>query len=614
MDPARLSKRSRLSRKLFKRNKNYGWTAAHRKTGVPRRLPVEEMARVRNAERLSEDTDMAAQAFVEAKFKGPTPTTTLESMRFSKEKLIELATFLYLRNVWFTPAGAGASTEINFNKPAGVNNRFKLIMNGMLEYKNENREDVLKMGITNENDIKILGFFIHENPAVFHRADYMRYVACYLTPASARRLLERQKVSSHLSAYAYYEDEIYNVVMKSIEKIKSDTDLKDATALYQLTKDILHQGAWYGPIKYQRKIDPPNEPRDPAIMKLVEKTRIDEPDATTFYNALKYNDLLHNRERLRWATVGMKAANARRVLYHFAPSELPLFNSIKHEMNVEAARKLREKTRHDAFHSKHFVPAMTNEDYRRFHRVDTRDFKAKYHQFIARVASEKRITPKYSENAKNPLVMVHAHGSYLVTAENLPRHQFTTPIKVILYRVVHPSVACFYDTTGGEDYRFFKQLKLLHARPEQKQIVQVLNRGMCPFTVNNDDADIYIDHCLEKIASRVYEKGASMALKQYSFNVPRDAVSGARVICDHDFFSDETLLLPISNTNRFTMEDVVRAAASHGAEECHLVDFTCSSFERDGKYLVPNFDYIELWDKMQLGGAPRFTLKKRPRR
>jgi hypothetical protein len=226
---------------------------------------------------------------------------------------------------------------------------------------------------------------------------------------------------------------------------------------------------------------------------------------------------------------------------------------------------------------------------------------------------------KYGETLPGPMVLISSHGLYRVSEDFTPVHSFETPIKVFLYRQSQPSCSNF--RSDYDDYRLFKILQLMWNEFTRKKIVDTLNASMCvkdPEVWSEErsteekrrlvklNKTMYMDHCYQKVNTRVYEKGSTIANKKFMFELSEDT-GGVRVVGENDYFTEESLLLPVEKgKNIFWMKDIIDAAAEKKMKEVHIIDLSCSSFVMFdgtvGKYVEEHMDHITDWEKRQLGG------------
>ena len=155
----------------------------------------------------------------------------------------------------------------------------------------------------------------------------------------------------------------------------------------------------------------------------------------------------------------------------------------------------------------------------------------------------------------------------------------------------------------------------------RKEILDMLNASMCvkdPDVWSEEHSTeekrklvkvskkMYMDHCYQKVNTRVYEKGSTMANKKFIFELNEDT-GGVRVVGENDYFADESLLLPVvKGKNIFWMSEIMDAAVERNMKEVHIIDLSCSTFVMFdgtvGKYVEEHMDYITDWEKRQLGG------------
>lgn len=226
---------------------------------------------------------------------------------------------------------------------------------------------------------------------------------------------------------------------------------------------------------------------------------------------------------------------------------------------------------------------------------------------------------QYDEKLHEPMVLISSHGLYRVSEAFTPVHSFETPIKVFLYRQSQPSCSNF--RTDYDDYRLFKILQLMWNEFTRKEILDTLNASMCvkdPEVWSEERSTeekrrlvklsktMYMDHCYQKVNTRVYEKGSTIANKKFIFELSEDT-GGVRVVSKNDYFTDESLLLPVEKgKNIFWMKEIIDAAVEKKMKEIHIIDLSCSSFVivdgTVGKYVEEHMDHITDWEKHQLGG------------
>jgi hypothetical protein len=220
----------------------------------------------------------------------------------------------------------------------------------------------------------------------------------------------------------------------------------------------------------------------------------------------------------------------------------------------------------------------------------------------------------YKDNLKTAIVMVGSHGGYFIDEKHLPLQYFKAPIKVYLYRQAQPS--CI--NIGGmyRYFRIYKKLQKVWNTFTQNQMKTVLNTEMCigPTKYDQNFEDKYKinyqKHCFNNVNIRVYEQGANIADKYYTFK--RHEGGLVKVVDAHDFFSNNNLLLDIKKNNSFFLSDVVEKARKHGMQEVHISDISCSLFLTDMKKvngkivhfkeIDGSYDYIKKWEDLQLGG------------
>ena len=229
----------------------------------------------------------------------------------------------------------------------------------------------------------------------------------------------------------------------------------------------------------------------------------------------------------------------------------------------------------------------------------------------SRVFLRKGHKANYSEKLKKAIVNVCSHGGYLVDASFLPTKTFQAPTTIYLYRLAKPSIVNYQTLSEGlVEYQTFQKM-MSNFTPQKLKNALLLNKPMFskkPGVVGQ----MYDKHSFNEIDLRVYERGDLMANKYFDFDTTDD-MGYAKVVCDHDFFSNRNLLIDINaGLNAFWLSDVIGAAHKNGMQEIHLIDFSCSVFMHGAKEVSGKFynwkeiegglEHIENWDKLKYGG------------
>ena len=217
----------------------------------------------------------------------------------------------------------------------------------------------------------------------------------------------------------------------------------------------------------------------------------------------------------------------------------------------------------------------------------------------------------YSEKLKKAIVNVCSHGGYFVDANFMPAHTFQAPTKIYLYRLAKPSIVNYQTLSEGYiEYQTFQKMTA-NFTPQKLKNALILNKPM--FSKKpGAEGKMYDTHSFNEIDLRVYDRGDLMVNKYFTFDITDD-IGYAKVVCEHDFFSNQNLLLDINaGENAFWLSDVIGAAHKNGMQEIHLIDFSCSIFMHGAKEVSGKFynwkeiegglEHIENWDKLKYGG------------
>ena len=216
----------------------------------------------------------------------------------------------------------------------------------------------------------------------------------------------------------------------------------------------------------------------------------------------------------------------------------------------------------------------------------------------------------YDENLTRCMVCINTHGTYFVNDQFLPLRTFETPINIFMYR--NAQLSCVGYTSVWSKYHMYKSLQRVWDSFSPEEVTEILNSEMCEGERNEKYPDHYFEnfqkHCYKKTNRRVYKKGMKVAEKRFTFDREKDHGS-VKVVCKHDYFKDENLLMNIEKENEFYLSDVIENAKSLGMKEVHIIDLSCSVFtlqdiENGYKEIeVPgDMKYIQNWEDLQMGG------------
>ena len=316
------------------------------------------------------------------------------------------------------------------------------------------------------------------------------------------------------------------------------------------------------------------KPKNDATMDLIkEKIRIKNPvDVEYLYVAIVGNkELGKNLDFLHYAICDLTPESMRLALKHYAPQEVPNFD----QSYLDWVKK-KSQTAKFAQNKQSFIDAP-------------------------------RQLAAYSENLRSPIITINSHGGYDVGDDMLPLRTFNAPIKVFLYRSAQPSCVNYQGIIRAS--LTYNLLKVVYEDFKSYEILGILNREMCDINLNKPKPNdknydvLYQKFCFGNVNVIKYDVGDRIANKVFTLNKIEKNHGGIRVVCDHDYFSEQNLLLDINEgKNRYTMQQIVEAAERNGAKECHLIDFGCSVFYNGKNEVLGDEAHINLWKKHKYGG------------